>query len=101
MGAKIPLFLCSTLQGNIVSCTKTQICLWTVNGTLLATNTIHITGNFKLLCCAVSEVQCTLYMYMYFVFNYIEYACTRLQSTHACIYNVYVHVLRIRRLVNI
>ena len=44
-------------QGNIVSCTKSQLCLWTVNGTLLATTTILITGSFKLLCCAVSEVQ--------------------------------------------
>ena len=46
----------SVLQGSIVSCTKNQICLWTVNGTLLATANILITGNFKLMCCAVSEV---------------------------------------------
>ena len=45
------------VQGNIVSCTKSQICLWTVNGLLLASTTILITGNFSLLCCAVSEVR--------------------------------------------
>ena len=59
---------CSHTQGNIVSCTKSQICLWTVNGTLLASTSILIPGSFNLLCCAVSEVMDmyhTLYMYMY------------------------------------
>ena len=39
-----------------MSCTKNQIGLWTVNGTLLAETTLLITGNFRLLCCAMSEV---------------------------------------------
>ena len=68
---KIPL--CSHTQGNIVSCTKSQICLWTVNGTLLASTSILIPGSFNLLCCAVSEVHVlyipdinhVLYMYVH------------------------------------
>ncbi|XP_019848853.1 PREDICTED: WD repeat and FYVE domain-containing protein 3-like isoform X2 [Amphimedon queenslandica] len=44
------------LSGNIVSCTRNDIRLWTVNGVLLARAELTITGNFRLLCCAVSEM---------------------------------------------
>ncbi len=45
------------MQGNIVSCTKNQIRLWTVNGTLLAETPLILTSSVKVLCCAVSEVS--------------------------------------------
>lgn len=40
-----------------MSCTRNDIRLWTVNGVLLARAELTITGNFRLLCCAVSEVR--------------------------------------------
>ncbi|CAI8023122.1 WD repeat and FYVE domain-containing protein 3 [Geodia barretti] len=52
----VTMAVISQSNGNIVSCTKSQICLWTVNGRLLASTTILITGNFSLLCCTVSEM---------------------------------------------
>ena len=44
-------------QGNIVTCTKNQIRLWTVNGTLLAETPLIMSSSTKILCCAVSEVR--------------------------------------------
>lgn len=47
----------SWFQGNIVSCTKNQIRLWTVNGTLLAETPLMLSSSVRVLCCAVSEVS--------------------------------------------
>lgn len=44
------------MQGNIVTCTRNQIRLWTVNGTLLAETDLFYSNNFRLLSCTVSEL---------------------------------------------
>ena len=40
-----------------MTCTKNQIRLWTVNGTLLAETPLIMSSSTKILCCAVSEVR--------------------------------------------
>ena len=39
-----------------MTCTKNQIRLWTVNGTLLAETDLFYSNNFRLLSCTVSEL---------------------------------------------
>ena len=40
----------------MVSCTKNQIRMWTVNGTVLAETPLMLSSNVRVLCCTVSEV---------------------------------------------
>ncbi len=40
-----------------MSCTRNEIRLWSVNGVLLARAELTITGNFRITCCAMSEVS--------------------------------------------
>lgn len=39
-----------------MTCTRNQIRLWTVNGTLLAETDLFYSNNFRLLSCTVSEL---------------------------------------------